>query len=82
MDGREVLAEIKSDENLRLIPVIIMTTSQAEEDISKAYSLHANCYITKPLELDQFVKTIRSIIDFWFTLVKLPHKEYVLKNTI
>lgn len=80
MDGREVLAEIKTDENLRLIPVVIMTTSQAEEDILKAYSLHANCYITKPLELDQFVNTIKSIIDFWFTLVKLPHKEYVLKN--
>lgn len=82
MDGREVLAEIKSDGNLRLIPVVIMTTSQAEEDILKAYSLHANCYVTKPLELDQFVKTIRSIIDFWFSLVKLPHKEYVLKKSI
>jgi chemotaxis family two-component system response regulator Rcp1 len=82
MDGREVLSEIKSDDNLKLIPVVIMTTSQAEEDIVKAYSLHANCYVTKPLELDQFIKTIKSIVDFWFALVKLPRKEYILKNTI
>ncbi len=81
-DGREVLGEIKSDEDLKLIPVVIMTTSQAEEDILKAYSLHANCYVTKPLELDQFNNTIKSIIDFWFALVKLPRKEHILKNTI
>lgn len=81
-DGREVLNEIKTDDNLKLIPVVIMTTSQAEEDIIKAYSLHANCYVTKPLELDQFIKTIKSIVDFWFALVKLPRKEYILKNTI
>ena len=81
-DGREVLEEIKSDEDLKLIPVVIMTTSQAEEDILRAYSLHANCYVTKPLELDQFNNTIKSIIDFWFALVKLPRKEHILKNTI
>lgn len=81
-DGREVLAEIKSDEDLKLIPVVIMTTSQAEEDILKAYSLHANCYVTKPLELDQFNATVKSIVEFWFALVKLPRKEHKLKNTI
>lgn len=81
-DGREVLAETKSDSSLRLIPVVIMSTSQAEEDIVKAYSLHANCFVTKPLELDQFNKTIKSIIDFWFELVKLPRKEHIFKNTI
>jgi two-component system, chemotaxis family, response regulator Rcp1 len=81
-DGREVLAEIKSDRNLQQIPVVIMTTSQAEEDILKAYSLHANCFVTKPLELDQFNKAIESLIEFWCVLVKLPRKEYALKNTI
>ncbi len=81
-DGREVLAEIKSDDNLKLIPVVIMTTSQAEEDILKAYSLHANCYITKPLELDQFINSIKSIVEFWFALVKLPRKDTILKSTV
>jgi two-component system response regulator len=81
-DGREVLAEIKSDVNLKQIPVIIMTTSQAEDDISKAYSLQANCFITKPLDLDQFNDAIKSIIEFWCVLVKLPHIEYTLKNTM
>ena len=81
-DGREVLSEIKSDLSLRLIPVVVMTTSQAEEDIIKAYSLHANCFVTKPLELDQFNYTMKSIVEFWHSLVKLPRKEYVLKNTI
>jgi two-component system response regulator len=81
-DGREVLVEIKSDLSLRLIPVVIMTTSQAEEDILKAYSLHANCFVTKPLELDQFNNAIKSIVDFWCVLAKLPRKEHVLKNTI
>jgi two-component system, chemotaxis family, response regulator Rcp1 len=76
-DGREVLAEIKSDVSFKMIPVVIMTTSQAEEDIIKAYSLHANCFVTKPLELDQFNKTIKSIVEFWYALVKLPRKEYV-----
>ena len=81
-DGREVLAETKSDSSLRLIPVVIMSTSQADEDIVKAYSLHANCFVTKPLELDQFNYTIKSIVEFWYELVKLPRKEYILKNTI
>ncbi|WP_445253145.1 response regulator [Nostoc sp. 106C] len=71
-DGREVLAEIKGDENLKRIPVVVLTTSQAEEDILKAYNLAANCYITKPVDFDQFVKIIRSIENFWFAIVKLP----------
>ena len=71
-DGREVLAEIKTDESLRRIPVIVLTTSQAEQDILKAYDLNANCYITKPVELDQFIKLVKSIEDFWLTIVKLP----------
>lgn len=74
-DGREVLAEIKTDDNLKQIPVVVMTTSQAEEDIFKSYSLHANCYVTKPLDLEQFVKVVQSIEEFWFSLVKLPTKE-------
>jgi CheY-like chemotaxis protein len=73
-DGREVLAEIKSDENLKHIPVVIMTISQLEEDILKSYNLHANCYVTKPIDLNQFVKVIQSIENFWFTVVKLPVK--------
>ena len=71
-DGREVLAEIKGDESLRRIPVVILTTSQAEEDILKAYNLCANCYITKPVDFDQFVKIVQSIENFWFAIVKLP----------
>ena len=71
-DGREVLAEIKADEGLRRIPVVILTTSQAEEDILKAYHLNANCYISKPVDLDQFMKVIKTIKDFWLTIVKLP----------
>lgn len=71
-DGREVLAEIKSDENLKRIPVVILTTSEAEEDILKSYNLHANCYIKKPVNLDQFIKIVKSIEGFWFTVVKLP----------
>ncbi|MEH2325742.1 MAG: response regulator [Nostoc sp.] len=71
-DGREVLAEIKGDENLRRIPVVVLTTSQAEEDILKAYNLCANCYITKPVDFDQFVKIVQSIENFWFAIVKLP----------
>jgi chemotaxis family two-component system response regulator Rcp1 len=72
-DGRQVLAEIKGDENLRRIPVVILTVSSAEEDVLKAYNLHANCYITKPLDLDQFMKVVRSVEDFWLTIVKLPN---------
>ncbi len=71
-DGREVLAEIKADEKLKRIPVVILTTSQAEEDIVKAYNLNANCYISKPVDLHQFLKVVRCIEDFWLTIVKLP----------
>ncbi len=71
-DGREVLAEIKSDAALKRIPVVVLTTSQAEEDILKAYNLAANCYITKPVDFDQFVKIVQSIENFWFAIVKLP----------
>jgi two-component system, chemotaxis family, response regulator Rcp1 len=71
-DGREVLADIKNDPNLKRIPVVILTTSRAEQDILKAYNLHANCYITKPVDLDQFVRVAKSIDDFWFTMVRLP----------
>ncbi|WGV27344.1 response regulator [Halotia branconii CENA392] len=71
-DGREVLAEIKTDATLKRIPVVVLTTSQAEEDILKAYNLSANCYITKPVDFDQFVKIVQSIEDFWFAIVKLP----------
>ena len=74
LDGRQVLAEIKSDEKLKQIPVVVMTMSQAEEDIAKAYSLHANCYVTKPIDLEQFVKVVESLENFWFSLVKLPGK--------
>jgi chemotaxis family two-component system response regulator Rcp1 len=71
-DGREVLAEIKADGDLRRIPVVILTTSQAEEDIVKTYDLYANCYITKPVDLDQFIRVVKYIEDFWLTIVKLP----------
>lgn len=71
-DGREVLAEIKADPRLRRIPVVILTTSKAEEDVIKTYDLHANCYITKPVDLDQFITVVQSIEDFWFSIVKLP----------
>lgn len=73
-DGREVLAEIKSDPVLKQIPVVVMTISQAEEDILKSYNLHANCYVTKPIDLNQFSEVIKSIENFWFTIVKLPPK--------
>lgn len=71
-DGREVLAEIKGDSSLRGIPVVILTTSKAEEDVLKSYQLHANCYITKPVDLQQFVDVVQSIEDFWLCVVKLP----------
>jgi len=71
-DGREVLAEIKSDTRLKRTPVVIVTTSKAEEDIVRTYDLHANCYVTKPLDLDQFVTMVQSIEHFWLTIVKLP----------
>src|SRR6266545_4855398 len=76
-DGREVLAEIKSDPKLRRIPVVILTTSSAEEDILKTYDLHANCYVTKPVDLDQFIRVVQSIEDFWVTVVKLPSDEAI-----
>lgn len=71
-DGREVLAEIKSDADLRRIPVVILTISDDEEDILRSYDTHANCYITKPLDLDQFMRVVKSIEDFWLEIVKLP----------
>ena len=71
-DGREVLREIKQDERLKTIPVVILTTSRAAEDINTSYSLHANCYVSKPLDLLQFLDVVRSIEDFWFSTVKLP----------
>ena len=71
-DGREVLAEIKNDPELKMIPVVVLTTSSAEADILKSYKLHANCYITKPVDLEQFVTVVKSIDDFWLTVVRLP----------
>jgi chemotaxis family two-component system response regulator Rcp1 len=71
-NGREVLTEIKADPDLRRVPVIVMTTSKAEQDIYKAYNLNANCYISKPVELDEFLNVVRSIEDFWLTIVTLP----------
>jgi CheY-like chemotaxis protein len=71
-NGREVLAEIKNDPDLRRIPVVILTVSQAEQDIVKSYNLHANCYITKPVDLDQFLEVVKSIENFWLTVVMLP----------
>jgi len=71
-DGREVLAEVKEDPDLRRIPVVILTTSEAETDILKAYDLHANCYIAKPVDIEQFLRVVKSIEDFWVTIVKLP----------
>ncbi|MCH7745128.1 MAG: response regulator, partial [Chloroflexi bacterium] len=70
--GHEVLRELKSDPIMRRIPVIVLTTSSAEQDILSTYDLHANCYITKPVDLDQFIKVIQSIESFWFSIVKLP----------
>ena len=71
-DGRDVLAEIKKDDNFKRIPVVILTTSQADEDIMKTYNLGANCYVTKPMNIEQFIKVVKSIGNFWFTIVKLP----------
>ncbi len=71
-DGREVLAELKEDPDLRRIPVITLTTSRAEQDIITIYNLHGNCYVTKPVDLDRFIEVVRTIEDFWLTIVKLP----------
>jgi two-component system, chemotaxis family, response regulator Rcp1 len=75
MDGREVLAHIKEDESLKTIPVVILTTSDAEADIVKSYQLQANCYLSKPVQLDAFEALVKSINDFWLTKVKLPQQE-------
>ena len=72
-DGREVLAEIKADPLLKTIPVVVLTTSRAEQDVLRSYELQANCYITKPVDLDQFITVVKSIEDFWLTIVTLPH---------
>lgn len=72
MDGRELLAEVKQDPDLKRIPVVVLTTSEAEQDILKAYDLHANCYISKPVDLNQFLSVVKSIEDFWLSIVKLP----------
>lgn len=76
-DGREVLAEVKNDPGLRHIPVIVLTMSEADQDIARAYRLHANCYLTKPIQMDDFWKMIRSVEDFWLNIVRLPKSHYV-----
>jgi len=73
-DGREVLKEIKSDDDLKTIPIVVLTVSKSEEDILRAYNLNANCYITKPVDLDQFMKVIKYVQEFWLSIVKLPPK--------
>ena len=79
-DGREVLAEIKEDDQLKHIPVVILTTSDAEQDIIKVYKLHANCFITKPVDLDEFMRVVRQIEDFWFGIVQLPPNNICCKT--
>lgn len=74
-DGRELLGEVKMDPELRQIPVIVLTTSKAEQDVARAYKLHANCYLTKPIQMDDFLKTIRSVEEFWLSVVRLPSKD-------
>jgi chemotaxis family two-component system response regulator Rcp1 len=74
MDGRELLAIVKEDPRFRRIPVVILTTSKAEEDIVRTYNLHANCYISKPVDLDQFIAVVKSIDDFWLSIVRLPRE--------
>jgi chemotaxis family two-component system response regulator Rcp1 len=71
-NGQEVLAEIKADDKLKFIPVVILTTSKAEEDVLKAYGLHANCYVVKPVDFEVFAEVVRSIEQFWFSVVRLP----------
>jgi CheY-like chemotaxis protein len=73
-DGREVLAEVKTDPDLKRIPVVVLTTSRAEEDVLRAYNLHANCYVTKPVDLEQFMKIVSQIDEFWVKVVTLPRK--------
>jgi two-component system, chemotaxis family, response regulator Rcp1 len=74
VDGRQVLAEMKNDPDLRRIPVVVLTTSKAEEDVVRSYDLHANSYITKPVDLDEFIHVVRSIEEFWLSIVTLPRK--------
>jgi two-component system, chemotaxis family, response regulator Rcp1 len=74
-DGREVLAEIKADPALASIPIIVLTTSNAPDDIQRAYELHANCYITKPVELDEFMAVLRTLQEFWFSVARIPRKD-------
>lgn len=74
-DGREVLAEIKSEDDLKSIPVVVLTISKSEEDILRSYNLHANCYVTKPIDFDQFTTVVKAIENFWFTIVKFPPKK-------
>ena len=78
-DGRQVLQEIKTDDSLKRIPVVILTTSKSEEDVLRAYDLHANCYITKPVDFNRFMEVVRSIEDFWLTVVKLPEVGWVAR---
>jgi CheY-like chemotaxis protein len=75
MDGREVLAHIKKDDTLKTIPTVILTTSDAEVDVAKSYQLQANCYLSKPVQLDAFEGLVKSINDFWLTKVKLPQQQ-------
>ena len=72
-DGRQVLKEIKADDSLKRIPVVILTTSKNEEDVLRAYDLHANCYITKPVDFNRFMEVVKSVEDFWLTVVRLPN---------
>jgi len=76
-DGREVLAELKADDDLKTIPVVVLTTSKADEDILESYQLHANCYITKPVDLDKFLNIVRRLENFWLSIVKLPFRAAV-----
>jgi chemotaxis family two-component system response regulator Rcp1 len=80
-DGREVLKEIKESSTLKSIPVVILTTSDAEADILRSYQLHANCYITKPVDLDGFLRVVKSVDNFWLSVVKLPHEAHERKGT-
>ncbi|HDQ44157.1 MAG TPA: response regulator [bacterium] len=74
LDGREILEKIKSHDPIRRIPVVVLTTSKADEDVIRSYNLHANCFITKPIDLDEFFRVIRAIENFWLTVVKLPNQ--------
>jgi CheY-like chemotaxis protein len=79
-DGREVLADIKSDPGLKGIPVVVMTTSKAEEDILKSYDLHANCYVIKPIDFDKFIEVVKAIENFWVSIVTIPHRSQSNRN--